>query len=253
MPATTDLGKESSYGRFGRLSAAYDAARREFPRQTVDYVVRHLPGPHPFVLDLACGTGISTRQLAAAGIDVVGCDVDPLMVRYAIGRDGGRGYVIGQAEAMPFRDASFDAVACFRAYHWFDPSRAVPEMVRVLRPEGRIAIANMRGGDGLNDDFRRLVAQFVGGELPDHRHKYDPRRAFQANGLRILKEHTEYEQQTATAPDLHMQLQSISVWNLIPEGRLPAARDALSDFCEARASGGVVSRTLIYETIIAAR
>jgi ubiquinone/menaquinone biosynthesis C-methylase UbiE len=134
------------YGRFDRISAVYDAARREFPSETVAYVIRHLAGKKPFVLDLACGTGISTRQLAAGGIEVVGCDVDPHMVRYAAGRAGvGNRFVIEKAEAIPFKDASFDAVACFRAYHWFDPARAVPEMMRVLRPDGRIAIANMTG------------------------------------------------------------------------------------------------------------
>jgi len=254
MSQEIDVDEDRAYGRFGRISAAYDVARRDFPSETVAYVIRHLAGNNPFVLDLACGTGISTRQLDAGGIEVVGCDIDPLMLRYATGRGGARiRYAIGRAEAIPFKDASFDAVTSFCGYHWFDPARAVPEIARVLRPGGRIAVANMRGGDGLYDDFRRLVAQFVGGELPDHRRNYDPRRDFLANGLRIIDEHTEYENQTATAPDLHVQLQSVSVWNLIPEEGLPAALDALSDFCQARTSGGLVSRTLIYETLIAAR
>jgi SAM-dependent methyltransferase len=251
--STDAHGEDYAYGRFGRISAAYDAARRDFPSATVAYVVRHLAGDSPLVLDLACGTGISTRQLAAAGIDVIGCDVDPVMVRYAIGRAGGRGYAIGRAEAIPFGDGAFDAVACFRAYHWFDPARAVPEMMRVLKPGGRIAVANMRGGDGLYDEFRKLVAQFVPGELPDHRSKYDPRRDFLANGLCILDEHTELEDQVSDANDMVAQFQSISVWNLIPEQRLPEALAALTAFCRARAGEGAIARKLIYETVIAAR
>ena len=125
--ASTAMNSEPNadriYGRFGRLSAAYDAGRREFPSETVAYVASQMGSAHPFVLDLACGTGISTRQLAAAGIRVVGCDIDPRMVRYATGRGGGMGYVIGRAEAIPFRDQTFGAVACFRAYHWFEPAR----------------------------------------------------------------------------------------------------------------------------------
>jgi ubiquinone/menaquinone biosynthesis C-methylase UbiE len=254
MSTGGEIGEDRAYGRFGRISAAYDAARREFPNETVAYVIRHLAGNSPFVLDLACGTGISTRQLAAGGIEVVGCDVDPRMVRYATGHGGARAcYVIGRAESIPFKDATFDAVACFRAYHWFDPARAVPEMMRVLRPDSRIAIANMTGGDGLYDDFRKLVARFVSGELPDHRKTYDPKRDLRAHGLRVIDEHTEREQQTATVADFCAQLQSISVWNLIPEGRLPAALDALNEFCQARANGGVVVRVLVYDTIIATR
>jgi ubiquinone/menaquinone biosynthesis C-methylase UbiE len=253
MSTGGEINEAGAYGRFDRISAIYDAARREFPGETVAYVIRNLVGTNPFVLDLACGTGISTRQLAAGGIDVVGCDVDPVMLRYAIGRAGITRYVIGQAEAIPFKDATFDAVACFRAYHWFDPARAVPEMMRVLRPDGRIAIANMTGGDGLYEEFRRLVARFVGSELPDHRKTYDPKRDLRAHGMRVIDEHNVREQQTTTVADFSAQLQSISAWNLIPESRLPAARDALSEFCEARANDGMVARVLVYDTIIATR
>jgi hypothetical protein len=126
-------------------------------------------------------------------------------------------------------------------------------MMRVLKPGGRIAVANMRGGDGLYDEFRKLVAQFVPGELPDHRSKYDPRRDFLANGLRILDEHTEFEDQVSDANDLVAQFQSISVWNLISEQRLPEALGALTAFCRARAGEGTIARKLIYETVIAAR
>jgi ubiquinone/menaquinone biosynthesis C-methylase UbiE len=253
MATGGEIGEGGAYGRFDRISAIYDAARREFPGGTVAYVIRNLVGTNPFVLDLACGTGISTRQLATAGIDVVGCDVDPLMLRYAVGRAGITRYVIGQAEAIPFKDATFDAVACFRAYHWFDPARALPEMMRVLRPDGRIAIADMRGGDGLYEEFRRLVAQFVVGELPDHRKTYDPKRDLRAHGMRVIDEHSEREQLATSVADFSAQLQSISAWNLIPESRLPSALDALREFCEARANGGTVARVLVYDTIIAAR
>ncbi len=254
MSAATGAGEERIYGRFGRLGAAYDAARREFPSRTIACVLRNLPGQDPFVLDLACGTGISTRQLAAGGIKVVGCDIDPLMLRYATDRGGARiRYAIGRAEAIPFKDASFDAVTSFCGYHWFDPARAMPEIARVLRPEGRIAITNIKGGDSLYEDFRKLVTRFVVGELPDHRKGYDPKRDLQVHGLRIVDEHSEREQQIATTAQLCMQLQSISVWNLIPNDRLPAARDALSEFCAARANDGMAARVVVFDTIIAAR
>ena len=246
--------EHNAYGRFGKLSAAYDAARREFPSETIAYVVEQLPAAHSFVLDLACGTGISTRQLAANGIRVIGCDIDPRMVGYASGRGGaGLGYVIGRAEAIPFREGTFDAVACFRAYHWFDAARAVPEMMRVLRPGGLVVISNMKGTDGLYDEYRKLVAQFVSGALPDHRPTYDPKRDLTSHGLRLIDEHVEREYETSTVLDLFTQLQSISVWNLIPEGRLPIALDALTEFCQSKATNGVISRELVVDTIVAAK
>ena len=103
------------------------------------------------------------------------------------------------------------------------------------------------------DDYRKLVAQFVPGELPDHRKTYDPRRDFQAHGLRVVAEHIESVSDTNTAEELFRALQSVSVWNLIPEQRLAEARDALAEFCETRAGGATVARALTYETLIAAR
>ncbi len=239
-----------AYGRFGRLSAAYDAARRAFPRDTVAFIAQHLGGRR--VLDLACGTGISSRQLAEQGFEVTGCDIDPLMLRYAVARGGGR-FAIGRAEAIPFKDASFDAVTSFCGYHWFTPARAVPEMMRVLHRDGRIAIANMSGRDGFYDDYRALVARFVPGELPDHRETYNPRRDFEAHGLRILAEHGESVSTAATAGELLQALQSVSVWNLIPEERLAEALGALTAFCVERAGGATVTRQIAYDTMIAGR
>ncbi len=252
MTARSPDSARHAYGRFGRLSAAYDAARQGFPRATVAFVVRHLAGQNPLVLDLACGTGIASRQLADSGFAVIGCDLDPLMLRYAVARGGKSGrFVIGRAEAIPFKDESFDAVTTFCGYHWFEPERAVPEMARVLRSEGRIAIANMSGRDGFYDDYRRLVATFVPGALPDHRKGYDPRRDLRAHGLRIVDEHTESVRHTNTPAELHRAMQSVSVWNLVPEDRLAEAGDALMAFCIAH--GPTISRAVVYETIIAGR
>jgi ubiquinone/menaquinone biosynthesis C-methylase UbiE len=137
MSAATGAGEDRVYGRFGRLGAAYDAARREFPRQTIACALRNLPGQDPFVLDLACGTGISTRQLAAGGIKVAGCDIDPLMLSYVTERGGAHiRYAIGRAEAIPFKDAGFDAVTSFYGYHWFDPPAPCPRSCACCGPRG---------------------------------------------------------------------------------------------------------------------
>jgi SAM-dependent methyltransferase len=241
------------YGRFGRLSADYDAARREFPRAAVDFIVEHL-GSEALVLDLACGTGISTRQLIACGFKVIGCDIDPLMLRYAVAHGGPHArFAIGRAEGIPFKDGMFDAVTCFCGYHWFEPARALPEMMRVLRHDGRIVIANSGHRDSFYDDYRALVARFVPGELPDHRQAYNPKGDFKMQGLRLVAQQRLEDRSVATPDELHRALQSIATWNLIPEDRLPEAREALLEFCNARAVGGTVTREIVHKTLIAAR
>jgi SAM-dependent methyltransferase len=105
--------------------------------------------PGDGVLDVACGPGNFTRELARvvgpAGL-AIGLDASPTMLARAVAETDGAalpaaGYVRGDAEHLPFRDASFDAVLCFAALYLIaDPVAALREMHRVLAPGGRIAI-----------------------------------------------------------------------------------------------------------------
>ena len=98
------------------------------------------------VLDVACGPGNFTRAFAGAvgpaGL-AVGIDASPTMLARAV-RDTPQtnvAYVRGDAVALPFRDAAFDAVCCFAALHLFaDPFSALDHMTRVLTPGGRLAL-----------------------------------------------------------------------------------------------------------------
>lgn len=105
--------------------------------------------PGDGVLDIACGTGNFTRDFArSVGQDglAVGIDVSQTMLARAVedtrrARIENAAYVRGDAQELPFRDASFDAVCCFAALHLFaDPVRALDRMTDVLTPGGRIAI-----------------------------------------------------------------------------------------------------------------
>jgi len=108
-------------------------------------------GPGDGVLDVACGPGNFTRDFArivgGTGL-VVGVDASRTMLARAVrdspeatAPDGNVAYVRADATALPFRDASFDAVCCFAALHMMDrPFDALDEMARVLTPGGRIAI-----------------------------------------------------------------------------------------------------------------
>jgi SAM-dependent methyltransferase len=102
--------------------------------------------PGDGVLDVACGPGSFTREFAHVVGDAglaVGIDVSATMLARAVAETapGTVAYVRGDAVALPFRDASFDAVCCFAALHLFaDPDLALDHMTRVLTPGGRIAI-----------------------------------------------------------------------------------------------------------------
>ena len=97
------------------------------------------------VLDVGCGTGALTLAAAEAvgfGGEVCGIDPNPEMLAVARRKPSGIDWRDGRAEALPFRDASFDAVLSQFAMMFFqDPAAALREMRRVLRPGGRIVLA----------------------------------------------------------------------------------------------------------------
>jgi SAM-dependent methyltransferase len=122
---------------FGAVADAYERARPSYPQAALDWL---LPQGAARVLDLGAGTGKLTRLLVARGLDVVA--VEPLdrmraqLARAAAGAD----VRTGSAEDVPLPDADVDAVLVAQAWHWFDRSRALPEVARVLRPGGTLGL-----------------------------------------------------------------------------------------------------------------
>lgn len=93
------------------------------------------------VLDVAAGTGTSSKAIARAGAEVVALDFSPGMVAEGRKRNPDIEFVEGDAQALPFPAASFDAVTIsFGLRNVNNPQVAVGEMYRVLKPGGRIVI-----------------------------------------------------------------------------------------------------------------
>jgi ubiquinone/menaquinone biosynthesis C-methylase UbiE len=92
-------------------------------------------------LDVGCGEGSNTRQLARRGAKLTGLDIAPTFVRHAQETEStdplGIDFRVGDAMALPFDEASFDFVTAFMSLMDMpDPQRALQEANRVLRPGG---------------------------------------------------------------------------------------------------------------------
>lgn len=103
--------------------------------------------PGAEVLDVACGTGHVALEAARAFCDVTGVDYVPELVEVARRRAEAEGldvdFQVGDAEAMPFPDDSFDFVlSAIGVMFTADHDRAAAELVRVCRPGARIGMAN---------------------------------------------------------------------------------------------------------------
>jgi SAM-dependent methyltransferase len=128
---------------YDKEAERYDASRGGEPRAAAaaDAVLALVPPRTRDLLDVACGTGIVTRRLAAArpGLRVTGADLTPAMARQAAARLPGA-IVRADGRRLPFRDGQFDAVCTVWLLHLAagpaDVRAVVGECARVLRPGG---------------------------------------------------------------------------------------------------------------------
>ena len=125
---TTAIARSLS---FGAEAAAYERGRPSYPPEAIDWL---LPRGARDVLDLGAGTGKLTTRLVERGLSVVAVDPIPEMLEVLSNSLPDTPALLGTAEEIPLPDHSVDAVLVAQAWHWFDPTRAVPEVSRVLRP-----------------------------------------------------------------------------------------------------------------------
>ncbi len=119
----------------------YDRGRPRYGAETVAAIVTALElGPGAPVLELGAGTGQLSDALVQAGLELTA--VEPLAeTRALLSRSIGAERVLeGVAEQIPMSQDSVAAVLAADSFHWFDHSRAMPEIRRVLRPGGGVAI-----------------------------------------------------------------------------------------------------------------
>jgi SAM-dependent methyltransferase len=122
---------------FGGVAAAYERGRPTYPAEAVRWLVGDTPAT---VLELGSGTGKLTRVMVELGHDVHATDPDAAMLAQLEAALPGVRTVVASAEDIPLGDESVDVVIAAQAFHWFDLDRALPEIARVLRPGGRIAL-----------------------------------------------------------------------------------------------------------------
>lgn len=125
------------------------------------------------VLDVAAGTGNIAIRAAMKGASVVATDLTPS--HFEAGRRGAAAagvdveWVEGDAEALPFDDASFDAVtSCFGVMFAPNQQRAADELVRVCRPGGRVGLISFTP-EGVGGEFFALLAPYAPPPPPDAR------------------------------------------------------------------------------------
>jgi SAM-dependent methyltransferase len=149
---------------FELVADVYERARPGYPAEAVAWVAEQLElTKGRTVLDLGAGTGKLTRDLVETGADVIAIEPGDAMLEQLEQSVVGTRVLRGGAEAIPLPDASVDAITIGQAFHWFRHEEAVPELHRVLRPHGGVALLwNSREGEApLQKEVGELIAPWV--------------------------------------------------------------------------------------------
>lgn len=122
---------------FGLDAHRYDRARPGYPPDLIGWLTANGPG---LAVDVGCGTGQVSRQLLAAGWQVIGVEVDARMA--AVARTHGVNVEVAAFETwQPANPGTeYDLVCSGSAWHWVDPHLGARKAAALLRPGGQLAV-----------------------------------------------------------------------------------------------------------------
>ena len=160
-----DVSKNAE--RFMGYADVYHMARPRGPRFVVDCLINYLGYFPQTVVDLGCGTGLSTRLWGTAAAEVIGVEPSPDMIAYAqehrVPKQNIR-FVNAFAHETGLAPECADLVTCSQSFHWMEPEETLQEVNRILKPGGIFAtydcdwppVCDRRAEEAYNDLQRRI-------------------------------------------------------------------------------------------------
>lgn len=218
--------------------------------------------PSDLLLDVATGTGLAARALAAQVRAVIAIDATPQMLRLGQEQAVAQGltnivFQRADAAALPFLAASFDIVVCRYAMHHFEqPALPLAEMVRCLRPGGHLALADLLADE--NPNTANVQNHLERLRDPSHTHALPGtqlRAALERHGLKVIAAESRairrplkpWMEQTQTTPEATAKIELVLTGELDRHG--PASgfqpqRDEIGDLTIVQTLASFVARKL---------
>ncbi len=170
----TDPASPDPARSFGSVADSYDRGRPSYPTDAVKWLIGDEPCS---VLELGAGTGKLTEVLVGLGHDVFATDPDDAMLDILSEKLPDVRATSGTAEQIPTGDGLYDVVIVGQAFHWFDHAKALAEIGRVLRADGRLALIQNERDERI--PWVRKLGKLIGKQESD----FDPTAILDDSGI----------------------------------------------------------------------
>ncbi len=129
--------------RFKGFADVYDSARPKCPAKAKEYILRYLGKTPSIVVDLGCGTGLSTTIWSSVSNKVIGIEPSIDMIKIAKEKASklpNLTFMSGFAHNTGLETNLADVVTCSQSFHWMDPVLTIKETARILKSGGVFAV-----------------------------------------------------------------------------------------------------------------
>ncbi|MCC2624441.1 MAG: SAM-dependent methyltransferase [Burkholderiales bacterium] len=205
---------------FGESAQIYNSARKDYLDEIINNIVQYILENRTYnitLLDLGCGTGIATRQLAKAlkQATIFGCDIDPDMIKEAQKISNDISYYIMSTNKLNIDSLSITAITAFGSFHWFCDTESVKEIKRVLQYGGALFIVN-KDNDKFKQEIYPIIHKYCPPDTIYSKEYYKPKLILQKNGFVEIREHKyESEEIYNNIDELIDFIKSLNFWNYI--------------------------------------
>ncbi len=155
---------QANIDRFAGFAGTYDSARPRVPAVIVDILTQLAGVVRPaLVVDIGCGTGLSTRIWADRSLSVIGIEPSADMRAQAIAATtaGNVKYKDGDSAQTHLPDQCADIVTVSQALHWMEPEPTFAEIARILRHSGVFAVIDYDTPPAMNWQMEQAYIQFT--------------------------------------------------------------------------------------------
>lgn len=226
MASVVDDHNQQILRQFTQQAEPFSKAPSHFKQDTLRIFTDAVAvTPEDEALDIACGPGIITCAVASMAHKATGMDLVPAMLDEARKRQEEQGlknieWKLGDVSDLPFAGASFSLVVTrYSFHHLLDPKSALREMVRVCRPGGRVAVADVTPEAGKTAAYDRLEQQ----RDPSHTH------ALSFEELQTLANDLPLEEIASVGYRLEADVETLLSSSFPPSGGAEAFRQLVTD------------------------